>query len=77
MLNTGENYNMRIAKVDCTVEKDLCSQHDVTGYPTLKLFKDGSNDGIKFKGTRDLQSLTSFLTEQLGSLPSVRLILDH
>lgn len=70
MLNE-EDSNIRIAKVDCTVDKDICSEHDVTGYPTLKFFKAGVAEGVKFKGTRDLPSLTSFINEQLGNVPSV------
>lgn len=70
MLNE-EDSNIRIAKVDCTVDKDICSEHDVTGYPTLKFFKAGISEGVKFKGTRDLPSLTSFINEQLGNVPSV------
>jgi hypothetical protein len=30
-----------IGDVDCTVEKDLGSQHSASGYPTLKYWKDG------------------------------------
>lgn len=33
----------------------------------LKFFKIGSTEGIKFRGTRDLTSLTSFINEQLGT----------
>jgi len=29
-----EHNNIRIAKVDCTTESTLCSEQDITGYPT-------------------------------------------
>lgn len=66
-----DDSNVRIAKVDCTIDKEICSEHDVTGYPTLKFFKQGSDEGVKFKGTRDLPTLTSFINEQLGNEPAV------
>ncbi|CAB3375681.1 Hypothetical predicted protein [Cloeon dipterum] len=55
-----------VAKVDCTLETALCSENDVTGYPTLKFFKKGETDGLKFRGSRDLSSLRSFVFEQIG-----------
>lgn len=67
MLNEDES-NLKIAKVDCTTDSKICTENDVTGYPTLKFFKVGETEGIKFKGTRDLPSLTSFINEQLGSV---------
>lgn len=75
MLNEDDT-NIRIAKVDCTVDDYVCAQHDVTGYPTLKFFKSGTTEGVKFRGTRDLPSLTSFINEQLGNVPTVSLQLD-
>ncbi|KAF7992883.1 hypothetical protein HCN44_005227 [Aphidius gifuensis] len=63
----NDNSQVTIGKVDCTTDSSVCSQNDVTGYPTLKFFKEGESTGIKFRGTRDLQSLTSFINEQLGS----------
>ncbi|KAK6629815.1 hypothetical protein RUM43_003635 [Polyplax serrata] len=69
MLNDDPENQIVIAKVDCTVDNNLCMENDVTGYPTLKFFKMGSTKGIKFRGTRDLPSLTSFLNEQLGKTP--------
>lgn len=68
MLNEDDDGNVRIAKVDCTVDSKVCSDQDVTGYPTLKFFKVGSDEPVKFRGTRDLPSLTSFINEQLGSV---------
>lgn len=64
MLNEGDS-NIRIGKVDCTVENRICSDQDITGYPTLKFFKKGQTEGVKFRGTRDLPSLTTFINEQL------------
>lgn len=32
---------IKIAKVDATVEEDLGKRFDISGYPTLKLFKKG------------------------------------
>lgn len=64
MLNEDDS-NIKIAKVDCTTESKVCSDQDITGYPTLKFFKLGDSDGVKFRGTRDLPSLTTFINEQL------------
>ncbi|KAH0945787.1 hypothetical protein HN011_000786 [Eciton burchellii] len=66
-ISNEEYNNIKIAKVDCTTESTLCSEQDITGYPTLKFYKAGENKGIKFRGTRDLPSLTSFINDQLGS----------
>ncbi|XP_015590317.1 thioredoxin domain-containing protein 5 homolog [Cephus cinctus] len=71
MLNEDEDSHVKIAKVDCTTDSSVCSDQDVTGYPTLKFFKAGESKGIKFRGTRDIPTLTSFINEQLGSPPSV------
>uniref|UniRef100_A0A1B6DFB0 Thioredoxin domain-containing protein n=1 Tax=Clastoptera arizonana TaxID=38151 RepID=A0A1B6DFB0_9HEMI len=66
--NEEEKSKVVIAKVDCTVDTELCSIQDVTGYPTLKFFKMGESGdtGVKFKGTRDLSTLTSFINTNLG-----------
>jgi thioredoxin domain-containing protein 5 len=71
MLNEDDS-NIKIAKVDCTADSSLCSEHDVTGYPTLKFFKVGSSEGVKFRGTRDLPTLTTFINEQLREVNKVK-----
>ena len=57
-----------IASVDCTTDenKDLCQQYGVSGYPTLKYFKDGSREGQDYKGGRGLDELESFVAEELN-----------
>ncbi|XP_017074308.1 thioredoxin domain-containing protein 5 homolog [Drosophila eugracilis] len=56
-----------IAKVDCTKHQALCATHQVTGYPTLRLFKVGEQESIKFKGTRDLPAITDFINQELST----------
>lgn len=55
-----------VAKVDCTVDTELCSKNDVTGYPTLKFFKVGAGESSKYRGPRDLASLQKFVADSLG-----------
>lgn len=64
-MNGKEDIPVRIGKVDCTQENDLCSKHGVTGYPTLNFFKIDAAEPVKFRGTRDLPSLYNFINEQL------------
>jgi Thioredoxin. len=34
MLNDSEDSRVTIGQVDCTVEKQLCADQEITGYPT-------------------------------------------
>lgn len=64
MLNIQDS-TVTIGKVDCTTNTGICSKHDVTGYPTLKYFAKGSDEGVKYRGTRDIPSLSAFINSQL------------
>jgi hypothetical protein len=58
-----------VADVDCTTEgKDLCSEHGIRGYPTLK-WGDPSNLE-DYSGARDLASLEKFAKENLKPMCS-------
>lgn len=52
-----------VGDVDCTSDdgKDVCSKHDVSGYPTLKYFTPGSTDGKKYEGGRSKKELVKFV----------------
>ena len=57
-----------IGKVDCTVDTEVCSDNDVTGYPTLKFFKkdEEASKAEKYRGGRDLDSLVKFINKKMG-----------
>ncbi|RUS88906.1 hypothetical protein EGW08_003345 [Elysia chlorotica] len=67
----GKIYNklddspVTIAKVDCTEETALCADHEVTGFPTLKLFEKGGKSFKRYSGKRDLESLKNYVQEQV------------
>lgn len=48
---TLKEKNIRLAKVDCTEEADLCKSHGVEGYPTLKVFR-GLDNVTPYSGQR-------------------------
>lgn len=49
---------MSIAAIDCTVEKKLCNDHGVRGYPTLKFSLDG--EVHEYAGSRKEKELIAF-----------------
>ena len=75
--NLGVKYNQNyeneqevvIGKVDCTIESALCRSLNIRGIPTMKFFKNGPDSGVmNYQGRRDLQSLVSFIDEQMLEL---------
>jgi protein disulfide-isomerase A6 len=60
---------VQIAKVDADAEKSLGKRFGVGGFPTLKFFDGKSDKPIDYKSGRDLESLSSFITEKTGVKP--------
>lgn len=58
-----------VAKVDADANKDLGRRFGVQGFPTLKWFDGKSDTPEDYKGGRDLESLSSFITEKTGIRP--------
>mgnify|MGYP000886975444 CR=1 FL=1 len=60
---------VQIAKVDADAEKELGKRFGVQGFPTLKFFDGKSDKPLDYKSGRDLESLTSYITEHTGVKP--------
>ncbi|GIY17986.1 protein disulfide-isomerase A3 [Caerostris extrusa] len=56
-----------LAKVDCTSDngKDTCSKFGVSGYPTLKIFRNGEFSS-EYNGPRDADGIVKYMKAQVG-----------
>jgi len=59
-----------LATVDATAESSVSSRFGVSGYPTLKIFRKGSDS--EYKGPRDAKGIVSYMLKQVG--PSAKLL---
>lgn len=63
----GDDPAVPLAKVDCTNEsggKDICSQYEVQGYPTVKIFRNGQ--ASEYDGGRDAESIVKKMRSMAG-----------
>ncbi|KAI0018332.1 protein disulfide isomerase [Xylariomycetidae sp. FL0641] len=68
---TLKEKDIKLAKVDCTEESELCQSFGVEGYPTLKIFR-GKENVSPYTGARKAPAITSYMIKQ--SLPAVSLL---
>ncbi|KDD72451.1 hypothetical protein H632_c3327p0 [Helicosporidium sp. ATCC 50920] len=61
------NTEVEVMAVDCTKNKDLCTNYKIPGFPTLKLFFKGE-EKEQYRGSRDITSLEKWLTAQSDAL---------
>uniref|UniRef100_A0A8D0HEK8 Protein disulfide-isomerase A3 n=1 Tax=Sphenodon punctatus TaxID=8508 RepID=A0A8D0HEK8_SPHPU len=54
-----------LVKVDCTANSNTCNKYGVSGYPTLKMFRDGEETGT-YDGPRTADGIVSHLKKQAG-----------
>lgn len=65
-----ENNEIRLAKIDATIESKLAEQFSIRGYPTLKLFRDGKPS--EYTGGRTSGDIINWLKKKSG--PPAKLI---
>jgi len=63
---------LAIGKIDCTDSsaKPICDRHEIKGYPTLKIYRDG--DYFDYPGKRDADSMIEFAERM--SRPAVTVV---
>lgn len=62
-----KDKGIKLAKVDCVDEADLCQTKSIQGYPTLKVIKSGKESD--YSGPRQAEGIISYMIKQ--SLPAV------
>lgn len=57
---------VKIAKVDCSIaeNRDMCTEQDVQGYPTIFLYKNGKKIS-EYNGSRGLEDMHEFVKSHL------------
>jgi len=67
-----DSSSVLIADVDCTIEKDLCQEYGVSGYPTIKYFTSETGpEGAAYSGGRDYDALDAFVRDSLQTVCSI------
>ncbi|KAG5934164.1 hypothetical protein E4U53_000755 [Claviceps sorghi] len=65
---TLKEKDIKLVKVDCTEEAELCQKQGVEGYPTLKVFR-SVDTSSPYNGPRKAAGIVSYMIKQ--SLPAV------
>jgi len=60
------NPNVKLAKIDCTVEKELASKYEIRGFPTLKFFSKAAGAPIAYEAGRTAPDIVNWLKKKTG-----------
>eukprot|EP00667_Euglena_gracilis_P011356 EG_transcript_11592 len=64
---------LTVAKVDADRHRNLGSLYRITGYPTIKFFRNDSSPALEYPGDRTAEGLVAFLRDQTGfAIPGLR-----
>lgn len=64
----SHDHPVVLAKIDANEEanKDLATQYEVNGFPTIKILRNGGKSIQEYKGPRDADGIVEYLKKQSG-----------
>lgn len=65
-LKNQYKHKINFEEYNCDIQKDMCSRHDITGYPTLKIRDNVTKKFLQYDGPREYRSMASFLDTVIG-----------
>lgn len=66
--------NIKLAQIDCEEEQELCQQHGIRGYPTLKVIRGAYQQPSDYNGPRSAEGIVDYMIEE--SRPPIRTVAD-
>lgn len=62
------NYSNKVGfeEYDCDIQKNMCSMHDVTGYPTIKIRDNVTKNFLQYDGPREYAAMAAFIDTVIG-----------
>ncbi|KAI8338450.1 thioredoxin-like protein [Chlamydoabsidia padenii] len=67
----AKTHDIHFGTIDCSVKGDLCSEHEITGFPMMKLYVDGKFVHT-YTGSRTKESIKTFLLEQHAAVTKTK-----
>ncbi|KAJ8509212.1 hypothetical protein ONZ45_g8597 [Pleurotus djamor] len=67
-----KNQDIKLAKVNCDQEVDLCQAKNIYKYPILRLFRNDTQRHVDYRGARQADSIVQYMLTQ--SLPAVSIV---
>ncbi|KAG4440185.1 hypothetical protein IFR05_004330 [Cadophora sp. M221] len=70
-LSAAARSQNSLISIDCTIEAELCKEHEIISYPTIRLFK-SQEERRRYRGPRKGSSILEFMSR--ATLPAVSIL---
>lgn len=65
-LKASYSHKVGFEEYDCDIQKNMCSKHDVTGYPTIKIRDNVTGNFLQYDGPREYGAMAAFIDTVIG-----------